>query len=76
MFVKIKEVLFNLDNVVYVWQEIKKVEWHTENGIEVRPRYFIHIRHINDSNSLEFDTEEELNEVMDMLDRELKPITK
>lgn len=76
MFIIVKDLRYNFDNVVAYWKSIRKEERHTSTGVEIEPRYFIHIQHINDCDFLEFDTEEELNEVIDMLDRELKLITK
>lgn len=76
MFIKIKHLYINFDTVTCYWENIKEEEWHTADGVKIQKRYFFRFEQTNDKmcGEIEFDNQEELDNVMNMLNRELKPV--
>lgn len=74
MFIKIKNISINFDNVANFWFQHKKEEWHTDGKNETKHRYFLHLEYLghNDEDVFEFETEEELLAVEKVLDHLLK----
>lgn len=76
MFVRIKNLRVNMDNVTNYWFEDKQEEWHIKDVIDIKHRYFLNIEYVGqkEPEHIEFSTREQWDSAATMLDSITKPL--